>query len=102
MFAQICLFGLSNIIRSYHHTIIYRYIICLYNAYCTHRFDKYENKQLYWVEEELKAEWEKLSSESIRQETEYQTDTNAMDAMGASLTGLEFAPDAGPSVPEGE
>jgi len=54
------------------------------------------------VEEELEAEWEKLSSKSIRQETEYQTDTNAMDAMGASLTGLEFAPDAGPSVPEGE
>lgn len=67
-----------------------------------HRFDKYENKQLYWVEEELEAEWEKLSSKSIRQETEYQTDMNMTDAMGASLTGLEFAPDAGPAGPEGE
>ena len=97
MFGLIYLFGLGNI--PWCHPLL---VLFAYNLHCTHRFDKYENKQLYWVEEELEAEWEKLSSKSIRQETEYQTDVNAMDAMGSSLSGLEFAPDAGPAGPEGD
>ena len=60
------------------------------------RYDRYENKQLYWVEEETEAEWEKTTAKSIRQESEYQTETNAMSAMEASLAPIEFGPGTGP------
>lgn len=60
------------------------------------RFDRHENKQLYWVEEETEAEWEKTTAKSTRQESEYQTETTAMSAMEASLAPIDFGPSAGP------
>lgn len=70
----------------------------IFNPFYDHylRFDKYENKQLYWIEEELSAEWEKTSAKSYRQESEYQADVSASSVLESSLTPLEFGPAAGP------
>ena len=45
------------------------------------RWDKYESKTLYWVEEEISAEWEQLRSRSHRQTYHYNVETPAVDAI---------------------
>lgn len=58
------------------------------------RWDKYESKQLYWVEEELEAEWEKTTSKMRRAETEYQASVGVGAAFENSLAPVDFTPDA--------
>lgn len=63
------------------------------------RWDKYENKQLYWIEEDLSAEWEKTTSKSRRAETEYQSSVGVSDAFESSLAPVSFSPEGvGPST----
>jgi hypothetical protein len=64
------------------------------------RWDKYESKQLYWIEEELEAEWEKTTAKSRRSEAEYQSLTSASSAFESSLAPLGFdaAGSEGPEV----
>ena len=64
------------------------------------RWDRYENEQLYWIEEELEAEWAKTTARSRRSETEYQTSVGASAAFESSLAGLSMAPDG--VRPEGQ
>ena len=64
------------------------------------RWDRYENKQLNWIEEELEAEWAKTTARSRRSETEYQTSVGASAAFESSLAGLSMAPDG--VGPEGQ
>ena len=64
------------------------------------RWDRYENKQLYWIEEELEAEWERTTARSRRSEAEYQTTVSASAAFESSLAGLSMAPDG--VGPEGQ
>ena len=66
------------------------------------RWDKYENKQLYWIEEELEAEWERTTSKSRRQESEYQTSVSAASAFESSLAPMNFMPDGAGAGPEGQ
>ena len=46
------------------------------------RWDKYESKVLYWVEEELEAEYEAHRSRTKRQTMEYDVETPVADAIG--------------------
>ena len=46
------------------------------------RWDKYESKLLYWVEEELEAEVETQRSRVKRQTIEYEVDTAVADGLG--------------------
>lgn len=59
------------------------------------RWDKYENKQLFWVEEDLKAEWEKSTTKSRRSEAEYQVHANAAESLASILDGVEMGPTEG-------
>ena len=45
------------------------------------RWGKYESKTLFWVEEEISAEWEQLRSRSHRQTYHYNVETPAADAI---------------------
>lgn len=62
------------------------------------RWDRYESKQLYWVETDLKAEWEKTTSKSRRSEAEYETQVASAELFASSLDGVAFGP---PSVESG-
>lgn len=57
-----------------------------------YRWDRYESKQLFWVEEDMKAEWEKTTSKSRRSEAEYQTNVASAQIFGSSLEGITFGP----------
>lgn len=46
------------------------------------RWAKYESKVLYWVEEELEAEYEAHRSRTKRQTMEYDVETPVADAIG--------------------
>lgn len=56
------------------------------------RYDKYENKTLYWHEQEMEAEFEKRYSRTTRQTTGYTTETDASTAFQDHLAPLEFGP----------
>ena len=60
------------------------------------RYDRYENKQLYWIEEETEAEWEKTRSKATISESQYEANVSAASVMGESLETLEFGPSGGP------
>ena len=46
------------------------------------RYDKYEKKTKYWVEEDLEFEWEKSKQESVAENAEYQVqDSDGTDLM---------------------
>lgn len=45
------------------------------------RYDKYENKTLYWYEEDLEFEWEKTATRASREEAEFERDVSGMDMM---------------------
>lgn len=45
------------------------------------RWDKYESKTMYWVEEDVEAEWESSKSKTYRERTQYETQTGAADAL---------------------
>ncbi|CAE7661640.1 unnamed protein product [Symbiodinium sp. KB8] len=48
----------------------------------TGRYDKYEKKTKYWVEEDLEFEWEKSKQESVAENAEYQVqDSDGTDLM---------------------
>ena len=50
-------------------------------TYSGSRYDKYESKMTYWVEEELEAEWEKTTSRTRRETGEFTVETTASEAM---------------------
>ena len=56
------------------------------------RWDRYENKQLYWVEEDMKAEWGKKTSKARHSQAEYESKVSASSVLGDSMDGLEFGP----------
>ena len=60
------------------------------------RFDRYENKTLYWVEQDVMAEYQKTTSKARRSEAEYQTDANASETFTDFLDGLTLGPVEGP------
>ena len=45
------------------------------------RWDKYESKTAYWVEEDLEAEYESSKTKSVRENTQYETTRAAEDTM---------------------
>lgn len=68
------------------------------------RWDKYESKTLYWVEEELEAEYATEVSRTTRQQTEYETQTDVATTLDeASLPpalsmGDVREPETGPPI----
>ena len=57
--------------------------ISLVNIYlvCKLRWDKYESKTLFWVEEEVEAEYESSRSKTTREQFNYETEQPAPDAL---------------------
>ena len=56
----------------YHHTIWYWFQL---------RWDKYESKTAFWVEEDLEAEYESSKTKSVRENTQYEVSRAAEDTM---------------------
>lgn len=48
---------------------------------CKLRWDKYESKTLFWVEEEVEAEYESSRSKTTREQFNYETEQPAPDAL---------------------
>ena len=76
---------------------IKKYIkICgiLFQKKCGHhaasRYDKYESKQVYWVESELEAEWEKTTSRPRRETAEFEVETDAQNALLQAVNPLSL------------
>lgn len=53
------------------------------------RHDRYEGKPLYWIEEEVEIEWEKVASRSRAEQSEYQVAASAEDVLTSSLDTLQ-------------
>ena len=45
------------------------------------RWDKYESKTAYWVEEDLECEFESSRSKSVKETSQYETDQPASDTL---------------------
>ena len=45
------------------------------------RTDKYDGKPIYWVEEEVEVEWQKTTSRTQAESSEYQVAASLSDAM---------------------
>ena len=45
------------------------------------RYDRYESVTLYWYEEDLEFEWEKSHERAVREQTSFNTDVSAADAL---------------------
>lgn len=54
------------------------------------RHDRYEGKPLYWVEEEVEVEYEKVASRTRSEQGEYQVSADLADAMAASDEALQL------------
>ena len=59
-------------------------------TYSRSRWDKYETKTAYWVENEMEAEWEKTTSRTRRETGELTVETTAADAMLQAATPLQL------------
>ena len=58
------------------------------------RWDKYENKQLFWVEREVECEWKRTVAKTRRVESEFESNVNAASAIEPASAPLTFGPPA--------
>lgn len=52
------------------------------------RFDRYEGKPIYWIEEEMQAEYERSRTKSTTETVEYEMETGVEGALGQASDAL--------------